>query len=170
MDSIDTDDISFDVGNDNLAMIGKVITGSSRIHTELLELFASSTRLPPELAATVVGNMDSRALFERSLSVMALRAKMNRKIKLSGLRKDLAKIHRVRNHLAHGDLLGMHKRSGDMLFLVHQYEPDQQHDYLVRIFPYNKEELGELCRIINSVEDRIGMISTTLRGDDEIPN
>ena len=108
----------------------------------LLHMLMDVTGADAGIIGLLIGRLDSRGKFDRLVSVLEYRGLNDHLTALRKLRPDIAKMQKRRNDVAHGDLIGVHKSSGDFLFVVADYWADEETKVpILSVCGYSEEKL-----------------------------
>lgn len=163
MESIPIEDLSHDVPREAYELIGRAITAWARVESELLGLFAQATQQPFAIAGMVAGAMEPRGLFQRSMAVVAFRARLEKVRETKQIEKRLLEVYGRRNELAHGELFGTNVKTGELVFVLRRYTPaDDPEETLLHVVTFSLERLRWIVEASDSLRERLGLIRAEL--------
>lgn len=154
------DDIVREFPEEIYSLIGKIASAWSRLDMALLLLLMDASGTDAGIVGLFVGRLDSRGKLDRLMSILQYRKLNSQLAALKRLRPDLAKMQLQRNHVVHGDLLGIHKTSGEFIFVVADYWADEETQvpimsalgYSKKKLEWNKNEITRLTDEIQKIE------------------
>ena len=132
---LDIEGMSKNIPEGAYHLIGQIITAWSALDRLFLELLFEAMNMDEGLAGILIGRMDTRGKYDRLIAVHNYKGQSSEMKVLRSLRKRISRLQGRRNDLAHGDLIGTHTKSKELLFLVTQYS--RESDSLEPIFHVN---------------------------------
>ena len=155
---LDIDGMSKDIPEGAYHVIGEIITAWSALDRLFLEMLIEEMNMDKGLAGILIGRMDTRGKYDRLIAVHNYKDQPSEMKVLRALRKRINRLQSRRNDLAHGDLIGTHTKSKELLFLVTQYS--RESDSLEPIFHVNgysmralKDNLRQIRALVTIFRD-----------------
>jgi len=121
---IELDDLSEKIPQKAYRLIGQIITAWSALDHTILHLLIVGSDIDEGIAGILLGRMDTRGKFDRLKAIAVYQKDKSNIEALKELRKRLSPLQDFRNEIAHGDLIGTHKKSKELLFVVPKYSFD----------------------------------------------
>ena len=132
---LDIEGMSKDIPEGAYHVIGEIITAWSALDRLFLEMLIEAINMDEGLAGILIGRMDTRGKYDRLIAVHNYKGQSSEMKVLRALRKRINRLQGRRNDMAHGELIGIHTKSKELLFLVAQFSRDS--DSLQPIFHVN---------------------------------
>jgi hypothetical protein len=148
---IELEDLSDEIPDEAYHLIGQVITAWSALDRTVLELLVAALGVDVAAAGILIGRMDTRGKLDRLIAIHEYRNERRKAAALRELAKRIKILQGRRNDLAHGELLGTHKKSKELLFLVIGYSRDEDEDEpILHVHGYSLDALKDNLKQINA--------------------
>ena len=149
---VDIDKITVNMTARDYELIGRIVPKWAELETEMLRDFAEAAGMGFPMAIIVCGGMDARNMFGRLRRIYRYRRLAINKPVEKLLGGKLEELQKRRNEIVHGHLLGKHRDSGELLYVVRDVTgAENEEDVILHVVSYNAERLAWLAEAIDAL-------------------